>query len=252
MEENELLKEAVVQNSKWVDKVLMSGFFASLSIVLLKLFGGETMKWLNVKLNLSHVWIVFLLLTCAHLYTTILLIKSIKRLWQKCTHEDRSLVYNRLTSIGGVYVRGLIARTEIYDDWELKVKYKMVYEDPSAWAALVTAALLFIAIVPFSFDEALIFYWALSALIVNGNWVIGTNWIVALSDLSLNNEKSSYFKESRKGVGIRIISSGGHAFKRVPYLFFPFWFLLHSFVVMLGFPFFFISFFIRVINGKRY
>ena len=241
MDNKELHKEAVVENSKWIDKVLMSGFLVSLSIVILKLFYKETIKWMDVEFKLANSWIIFLLLTVAHLYTTILLTKSIKKLWDKFTFDDRSFVYTKIISTGGIFSRGLTARTEVYDDWEFKVKYKMTYEDPSAWVALVTAVLMFIAIIPFPISKFSILDILIASLIINANWIIGTNWIVALSELSLDTDHSTYFeKASFGGVGMKVMSSGGDAFRRIPYLIFPLWFLLNSFVRVMVSPLLFI------------
>src|SRR5258708_32538438 len=119
MEKRDLLKVSVLYNSKWVYKVLMSGFLVSLTILILKLFNKETIKWMDIEFKLSQSWIIFLLLTLAHLYTSILLIGSIKKLWKNSTIEDRSFVYNKIIATGGLYSRGLTARTKVYGSEEI-------------------------------------------------------------------------------------------------------------------------------------
>jgi hypothetical protein len=256
MKENEHYKEAVLENSKWLDNVLMGGFLFSIVVVLLKILGQREVEWMDVKFNLENVWIVFCLFSIAHLYTEILLIRSIRPLWDKCNVEDRNFIYNKIVATGGIYVRGLVARTKVLQDWELKVDYRMSFKDPSAWVAYISFLILLGAIIPFPLFYEKIHQVVIALLFSNINWIIGTNWVVALSELSNSFEesldasergsmRSMYFEEfDKNGICVVTMSSGGDAMRSIPYYIAPLWMLFGIAIRFFLAPFFLLFLFL--------
>jgi len=72
---------AVLENSKWVDNVLWAQATVGFTVVVAKLAGVTEVEWQQVKINVSSVWLVFIVLTIAHLYTSLLLIKALRKFW---------------------------------------------------------------------------------------------------------------------------------------------------------------------------
>jgi hypothetical protein len=231
---------AVVENSKWVDSVLWSMLLAALATILLKIFGKQEFKWMDITVDTSFAWIVFSVLTLAHFYTALLLFRSIRSVWQFSDRLSRQILFAKITSTGGIFVRGLAARTVCKDDWCLTVRYTMDHRDPSSWLALVSVPFLIAAVTPYVYSKRSLCLFFLGLALAEINWIIGSHWIIALSDLSTDShingrsekvegiEGSFYFRKSRHP-GIRMIGiqSGGDAFEPLGPIAFPIWFLLN-------------------------
>ncbi len=247
--EQENAELAVVENAKWIDGILWSMCLVATALILLKALGKREFKWQDITFDTSMAWIVFSILTVAHLYSALLVIRSLRRLWPLADALSRRRLFDKITSTGGAFVRGLVARTQCIDDWTLYVRYKMDYRDPSAWLALGSLPLLVAAITPFSISRAFIWWLILGIILAELNWIIGSHWVIALSDLSgewqfdeeyCNRnglEASLYFRKSDRA-GIRVIGmqSGGFGFERVGPLVFPFWLVLNAGVMVASVP----------------
>jgi len=248
--EEENAESAVIENSKWVDGVLWSMLLAATAIILLKLIGKQDFKWQDVELNTSQAWVVFSILTLAHFYAAVLLLKSIRRVWQLSDRLSRSRLFGKITSTGGIFVRGLVARTECRQTWFLSVSYEMDHHDPSAWFAQFSVPLLITAITPFAIRRTSLRFFLLGVVLGEINWIIGSHWIIALSDLSTEShsndwsknaegsEGSLYFRKlDRAGIRMIGIQSGGNSFDNVEPLVLPLWFTLNCILKTVTFPF---------------
>src|SRR5262249_54412788 len=154
---------AVIENLKWVDRVLWIMAGIGLTVFLAKLMGVDEVEWQNVKVGIFKAWFVVILLTIAHLYVSIMLLKSLKRYWHYSDAQSRQALFDKLGASGGLFVRGLIARTTFKPHYARtrergkyvfmhSVRYEMDPHDPSAWIALIAYFLLIAALVPFSFN----------------------------------------------------------------------------------------------------
>lgn len=196
------LQAQVLEDAKWVDKVLMSGTFIVGAIVFLKflnllgIVSIQTFDWGNIKISITNVWLIFfifLLFTFAHYYTGLLLLaKSTHKLWETNSTELSRTAFEKVVETGGVYVRGLIARTQHLKNtpWI----YKMERDDPSTLVSHGAALLLVLAIVPWNFSDLRQFFTflILAVLVTIVNWLIGGTWIVALSELTLEPGEATY------------------------------------------------------------
>jgi hypothetical protein len=133
---------------------------------------------------LDNAWFVFVLFTVSHAYTALLLRQAVISLLLVGTPEECSKVYTDTVTSGGVFVRGMIPRTEIRNIGNHAV-YIMDPKDPSAWLAHGAVILLFLAIIPFSYSGFFAFMgWTLLGLLLMCiNWVFGSIWAVTLSKL---------------------------------------------------------------------
>jgi hypothetical protein len=225
-ETQEFAELAVIENSKWVDRVLWTQAAVGLTVVIGKFMGVTEFEWQHVKFNVSTAWFVFLLLTIAHLYASLLLIKSLRRFWDCSDAHSRRALFAKITATGGIFVRGLVARTEY--DGTLFVRYRMSPSDPSAWAALMGSAFLVASIIPFSLSKSMWWMLLVAFAITQVNWSIGSHWVIALSDLT--NNSSVYFPQV-EGRGIRVLSIGSGAnmaFARMSFFALPLWLALNA------------------------
>jgi hypothetical protein len=186
----------VIENAKWVDKILMVGTLAAGMIVLFKLL--NLLNIINIttidigslkNLPITNGWlffVIFLLLTFAHYWTGILLLShSLHKLWQANSSELSEYAFNEVTTTGGIFVRGLIPRIE-----NVGVIYLIDMRDPSAWAAHAAALALIFAIVPWYFAPPFFILLVLAIVLMFVNWMIGSNWIILLSELKVEHDKA--------------------------------------------------------------
>lgn len=203
----DILKDGIISNVKWVNNILTSGFSLAGIIILLKIFGGTSFSWVGVNFPLNLSWIIFLFLTIAHGYVSSLIYLSIVDLIKKGTAENCNEVYLKITTSGGLFVRGMVARNKVRIIRQRRV-YIMSPNDPSTWIAHIAAIGLFLAIIPFDFHSVLRFVllFIVGIVIVYSNWIIGSFWIILLSGLDLPKtvvERRVYFKS----LGIRATDS---------------------------------------------
>jgi hypothetical protein len=182
-------QEAVVNNSNWVNKVLIAGEVLAGTIILLKLTGKTTFKWGDVEINTDKAWIIFLLFSLAHVYTAWLFIKSIHELWKTHNQEECQTTFNKVISSGGLFVRGLIPRTK-----KIRGIYQMTWSDPSTMISHLAALLLIPAIIPFDVSNRLrfILYIVTALIVMVFNWIVGSNWAIALSQLTVDRSQALY------------------------------------------------------------
>ena len=196
------LQTQVVEDAKWVDKVLMSGtFFIGIIVFikflnLLKVVSIQTFDWGNIQVSITNVWLIFFIIcifTVAHFYTGfLLLVKSTHKMWEANSDELGITAFEKVVETCGIYVRGLIARTQHHKNTPLV--YKMDLDDPSALVSHGAAILFILAILPWDFSNLRLFFicFILAIILTIVNWLVGGTWIVALSELTLEHDKATY------------------------------------------------------------
>jgi hypothetical protein len=171
---SDLLRDAVVNNSKSIDRVLWTFLILEIAFVYLKLTKKGTFSWGGVEVNTTGVWTVsfFLLLTLAHLYTMLRFYQSARKCSEASSDDERERTFLRVTSSGGLFVRGLIPRTRIGN------VYKMEWRDLTTIPSYLAAFGIIFAIVPFDFSNCTVFlkYLFIGLLIMVINWFIGSRW----------------------------------------------------------------------------
>jgi hypothetical protein len=185
----------------------------TVSIVVLKMIGTKNFKWQNIEFSISDSWIVLLLLTLAHLYVGILVIRSAHALWKDAPHEKCVESYNDLVATGNILIRGLVPRVNYFssDHFGLPT-FSMALDDPATWSACALGLLILAAAIPFqraqTFVEVEFVSFAVLLLLIN--WRVGANWIVAISALSDERDKAFYFHFLERKVPFRVheVTSG--------------------------------------------
>lgn len=181
---SDLLQDAVVNNSKSIDRVLWTFLILEIAFVYLKLNKKGTFSWGGVEVNTTGVWPVsfFMLLTLAHLYATLRFHQSAGKCSEASSDDERQRTFLRVTSSGGLFVRGLIPRTE-----RIGNAYKMKWRDLTRVPSYLVALGIIFAIVPFDFSSRMTFfeYFGVAIVIMVINWFIGSRWAVTLSQLTV-------------------------------------------------------------------
>ena len=231
------IKVAIKENVAWLDKVLWAALTLTLAVSLLRFVKADHFSWIGIELETYHALIVLSILTVAHFYVTVLLLRCLRWSWQLASKEDRLRIYNQITSSAGPFIRGMVARTVRLRTWHGMWIYSMTPNDPTAWVSILTVALALMAILPFHTRPLLLVMCQVFAaiMLVGFNWVIGTNWAIALSELSTDWEKSVFFGRVRDWRSLQRVTkmglflpvgSAGPPWVEVPYLLGPLWWLL--------------------------
>ncbi len=190
----------MLENIKWLDRVLTSGSSLAGIVVLLKLLGFAEFQWVGIKFTpasawiIGYAWVLFCLFTIAHYYVASLAINSLHKLWLNSSVEESERTFSQVTRTGNIFVRGLLPRTKHFRTAIGLYLYEMRIDDPTAWVSYLSSVLLMLAMVPFDLSNIGTFaiISVLAAYAVVMNWLIGSNWIVALSELVIPRHKSVY------------------------------------------------------------
>lgn len=181
---SDLLRDAVAHNAKSVDTVLWTFVILELALIYLKLNKKGTFIWGGLEANATGAWPVafFFLLTLAHLFTTLRLNQSIRACLKECSPSHRHRAFLRVTSAGGLFMRGMIPRTQLLPNGA----YKMEWSDLTTVPSYVAALLILPALIPF--DSLTVWrvakYLFFVLLLININWRIGSSWAINLSRLA--------------------------------------------------------------------
>ena len=182
----QLAADGVLENMKWIDKILGVGVSFALIVALLKILHQADVEWAGIDLPVNHAWLVFLGLSVGHVYCTWLTLRSILALWRSGDPQIRSYTFSSVVARHGLFVRGMVPRIHPLQDRGRRT-YLMHYDDPSALVAYGSATLLFFAIVPFHSVRSRDFFLlaVLAFFLVQLNWRLGSSWAVALSELTI-------------------------------------------------------------------
>jgi hypothetical protein len=198
------LQDGAINNLSWINYVLIAGVILAGTIILLKLTGHTSFKWLDIDFDTRYAWIICILFTLGHWYTAWLFIRSVVDLWKKGTSEECLTAFNKIVTSGGLFVRGLIPRVTSVDGI-----YQMSWKDPTTLVSHLGALIIILAIVPFDFTGAILIrpYIGVAIILMIINWIIGSNWAVALSQLSVERDRALVLKKLAGKMGTTISHS---------------------------------------------
>jgi hypothetical protein len=231
---------AVKENAKWVNTVLAVGVPLFGAIVLLKFLGATKFTWEHITIGTSQAWIAAVIFTVAHLYSTILLVRSLRVVWSDATAEQRRRLAKEIVATGGLFVRGLVSRTKVLTaSGGPFIRYRMEIDDPTAWVSQLALPVLVLAVVPFSWSLSLLLMIPVAVVIAEANWTIGSHWAIALSDLASHKSGSTYFAGRARGSLqlVTLASQGGdYAFNAIPWPYAAAWLALQGIGLSLRTP----------------
>lgn len=178
------LKQAVLANAKWINAVLWSGFVLAAVVVVLRLVEGDSLSFQGAKIPVRQSWLVFLSLTLIHFYSAAIFVFSARRLWEKTTTEEYMAVHNEVVSTGGFMMRGMEPRLLPATGGPAPIQNS----DLPGLIAHVGVLLMLAAMVPYGLHD--LWQWPVALVICVANWLIGSRWAIALSELSAERDGS--------------------------------------------------------------
>jgi hypothetical protein len=194
-------QKMVIEDAKWVDKILTVGAGLAGIIVVAKILSINTLAWNGITVSLTNAWIIFVPLTIAHIYTANFpLSRSICLLWRENlwvnSAEQGRAVFEKVTEAGGIFMHGLVPRTKRVKMFGF-YQYFMSSYDPTTPISYGAGLLLILAIVPWNFSNRVLFFLLLagSIVIVVVNWLIAGGWAVSLSQLTIEPSKATLLQE---------------------------------------------------------
>lgn len=146
-------KNIIVNNFKKINLILLSIGSIALIIILSKIYGFETFDWNKLSLPLSDSWVIFLILSLAHLYFGLNLIKAIKKVDKINCDSVRRDIYMSVSSSDNVLISGLnpkpILTSAILKSFFIKVDKK----DLSYWLRVIVHIIMFLSIIDFDINS---------------------------------------------------------------------------------------------------
>jgi hypothetical protein len=197
-EDEKLLIEAIKSDALWINNALFVGISLCIATIMLKCIakkedkakeGSGQLEILNIKIDRQYFWLVVLAMTLAHLYCANLFIRDGYRLFNS-SYEARRTAFYELSISGPPFFKGLIPR--LWDGTNFPPIYGY---DPTGWLAHVSALAILLSVIRWrgiTWPKRITSIF-LALVLTYANWVIGTNWSLAASELILPNRGDSHF-----------------------------------------------------------
>jgi hypothetical protein len=157
----------------------------------------------RLEITDRSAWFPFALLTVAHFYCTLRLIRALRRAHAILDDNSKHIIFETVSATGGIFVRGIFPRLPNQQSGTASIDPS----DLSGAAATIDLPILLLAIVPFSINFLTLIYIAVALLVANSNWIIGSHWAIALSDFGVGSNR--YFS-SRSNDWTRVYRAGSY------------------------------------------
>lgn len=175
-----LASRAVLDDARLVNIVVVAEVLLALAIVATRLTAGDkfTIPGTVTSLQTKYAWIVIAAFSVGHIYVTILFRRACGRLFFT-EHQNAKPSWEELTSVGPFFFRQLRPRhvpSGGFVAW-------MDRKDLTSWLAYGSGILLFCSMFPFKHPT--IVEATASIILTWLNWTLGTHWVLAASELTL-------------------------------------------------------------------
>ena len=161
-----------------ISKVLWLGLSLAITVIVLKLIGESKFTVQGVQVPLGYSAIPYAMLTAVHLFCANQFVRSARRYWELTKPKQYGELFKEITSAGGWFMRGMQPR--ILPDGS---SLAPMGNDPATWLSYLSAIMMFFACLLSASMVSI--YAAPSCIIVYVNWVIGSYWSIALSELAV-------------------------------------------------------------------
>lgn len=193
-------EDGVLSSASWLNNVLFIGAGLLLTINLYRYFKKESIEVSKLELPLNRIWIIVLGYTLAHLYCSIILVKSTKdflleaqKLYNNDTAQiskEKKILWAKITLSGDFSFRRMQQRQQTgqihipFSQRTIKF-YKISVWDISNWIYFGLAMLIVNGIPDFKEKDKKRFRSGLliALFLALANWLIGSVWTAQLSNL---------------------------------------------------------------------
>jgi hypothetical protein len=202
--ENPEIAQTIGASADWINGLLIFGVGLAGTILLLKLWGHNDVEVWKVKIKTGQAWTIFALLTVAHAFLTVELVEDSYAIFYY-HHDLTKSAWENLRTL--LFFKNMVPRIHIRDInlWGHPIHiYKIdVGHDVASWLIYGGTILLFLAIFDFKTKDASrrLFTSFAAALICVANWLIGSQWAVAVSELASGSANSVFFEALRRRFG---------------------------------------------------
>ncbi|WP_092034811.1 hypothetical protein [Bradyrhizobium sp. OK095] len=184
-----------VQIGSWINTLILLGAGLSLTVSVMKLSGGGKFKVGQLEFPLAQFVYVAAALTAAHAFLTVILfqrVAAIKSLDQSSMH----LAWEQLVNSGGFVFYNMRPRVEDQRVWHTLHIYRAEIADTAIWFTIILALSLAASVIltwrsdaHLDSTDKQITAWGDRLAIGLGlavvNWIIGSQWAIAVSVLKL-------------------------------------------------------------------
>jgi hypothetical protein len=191
MSTEELSEQRIlVGHVRTIAKILYGMGAVSLGIVSARIFGLTSIKALGLAAPLSHVWIIYVSSTVAHVFFGHMLLLAIGKNWDggEVGADFGKRVFDSVRSEDSIFLRGLMPRAV---PWiEGSRIFRMHWTDPTTTLFCGLLLLSWVAILPWRVAGGLEWtggpryvaaHFVLGVLLIAINWLVGGQWLVMLS-----------------------------------------------------------------------
>jgi hypothetical protein len=184
----------VIGHAKAIARILTVSAGVGIAVVCARLLNLSDIEVLGLEAPLRHVWFFFVLVTIAHLFFGWILVKDLGRSRDEDDSAGGKRLFDALRTEESSLLRGILPRqTPVQEGSRV---YKMSWSDPTTWLFCGLALLNFAAILPWKLNRG-DFVWdggtarvvtlvALGLVLLFINWMVGGQWLVMLSQLTLD------------------------------------------------------------------
>jgi hypothetical protein len=171
----------------WINRVLVFGLILTITLLITKILNLPKIKVVNIDIPIENAWMVFAAITIAHIYATfVFVIQCFRLFWNE--HANAETTWHMLTENGPLFFRGMIGQFHGV----------MSLGDPTTWFTYGAATLFLVVLFPWVPLSQLT--WQSIAppiLLTIINWIVGSQWALAASDLRVDQDKALYLKKSK-------------------------------------------------------
>jgi hypothetical protein len=201
--DNPEIAQTIGASAEWINGLLIFSLGLAGAIVLLKVFGQDEVKVWEVKIKTGQAWVIFALLTVAHAFLTIELVKDSYDIF----YDHHDLCKPAWESLRGLlFFKHMVPRIHLRDVYLLGHPvhvYKIdVGHDFASWLIYAGIIVVFFAVFDFKNRSRWLPTSFAAALVCSVNWFIGSQWAVAVSELASGDATSAFFEALKKRFGM--------------------------------------------------
>lgn len=199
--------DGLYNTAKWLTWTINSGLVLVLLTVLVKCVETDRIPIqvpvYSISVALENMWVVFTLFTWTHVYFTGLFIQKCYLLFRRADDHHKAEAWRRLTDGSLLWFNGLKPREYTPDGGPLLPNMDLL--DSTAYLALAAAIMFFVAVVRVKNVSWFVKVGTLlaGATLVFVNWVLGTHWVLAASELTVEGE--SHYLSHMAGLADRFV-----------------------------------------------
>ena len=177
-------RKSAKSHADTISKILWAGLMLAITVDMLRLCGKGTVKFQDVDIPVDLAWIPFAALTLLHGLATFEFVRAARRHWELTEPDVYSRLFVDITTEGGYFMRNMTPRILPSTGGPAPMGSEL-----ATWLTHGAGIAFLVAMIPstgFTSIQALPAY-----ILTYANWLIGSRWAIALSELAVCKEYST-------------------------------------------------------------